>query len=435
MAAPICTSLLLALLTACGFPRPADVDDNLPGDASAPGLTVHVSPTGDDINDGLTQPVRTIKRAIGIAAASGERATIALAAGQYGATTGELFPSTVPLDVTIAGPAGGGAILVGSKVETGLVLDTGKLQNLEFEDFAVAITARGTGELANVRVRTSGIALREETTAKLTVSNLDIMGAAGACAKGIELNGNAELTATDLVTRALGTTVLARDQGAANLSRATVSGDSSCMSAVFDIKSNRSLTLSESLVDGGYFGITLLATGMPTHAMLTNVVIRNTKASAMTGRNAVVQMIGGELSYGKNSGLDISSGNWTLTAVAIKQNSLGIYTQNSTLIMRGCMVTGNRGGVDLGFSSSADFGTIADPGNNIFQNFSGIELYIEATGAATGSVDAVGNTWKPAVQGANDQGKYSVGTVIPGPVGGGPNDNFVIANQGWSLRL
>src|SRR5207248_1008571 len=126
---------MLALVTACGFPRPADVPGELDDASGHPGTTIHVSGTGDDTNDGLTLPVKTLKRALGIAAASTETATIAIAAGRYTVATGELIPSTVPHNVTVVGPAGGGAILVGTKAEPGLILDDGKLQNLEFEDF------------------------------------------------------------------------------------------------------------------------------------------------------------------------------------------------------------------------------------------------------------------------------------------------------------
>src|SRR5215470_9701040 len=90
----------ITLLVACNFPKPADVageagpsDASLPGEAAPdsalvdgtpidaapdaapdapdpPGTVLHVSPTGDDANDGLTMPVKTLKHAIGLAAAN-----------------------------------------------------------------------------------------------------------------------------------------------------------------------------------------------------------------------------------------------------------------------------------------------------------------------------------------------------------------------------
>src|SRR4051812_15918138 len=117
-------SLLLTLVTACGFPRPADIGDDALGDASDPGITIHVSPTGDDANDGMIQPVRTLKRAIAIAGTNSQITTISLAAGRYASSTGEEFPYMVPVNVTIVGPSTGGAILVGTKTEGALTLDT-----------------------------------------------------------------------------------------------------------------------------------------------------------------------------------------------------------------------------------------------------------------------------------------------------------------------
>jgi hypothetical protein len=133
-----------------------------------PGVTIHVSTTGDDANDGLAHPVKTLKHAIGLAAADSQIANIVLASGRYAADNGETFPYTVPASVAIVGPAGGGAILGGTKAEPGLMVDTGRLQDLELEDFAVAVVATGTASLTGVRIRTSAVALRGETTAKLT---------------------------------------------------------------------------------------------------------------------------------------------------------------------------------------------------------------------------------------------------------------------------
>lgn len=147
--------LLLLLFTACGFPRPPDVGDDGPGDSPAPGITVHVSPSGDDANDGLTQPVKTLKRAIAIAGTNTTITMIALDAGSYRAAMGETFPYTVPANVTIAGPATGGAVLVGSTVEDGLKIDTGGLQDLEMDNFTVAVTVTGRVELAGIHVKNS----------------------------------------------------------------------------------------------------------------------------------------------------------------------------------------------------------------------------------------------------------------------------------------
>lgn len=83
-------SIALVLLgaSACGFPRPADVSGDaavdVPGgtDGSAgPIVAIHVSPSGDDSNDGLVSPVKTLKHAIGLAADNTQISQIILATG------------------------------------------------------------------------------------------------------------------------------------------------------------------------------------------------------------------------------------------------------------------------------------------------------------------------------------------------------------------
>jgi hypothetical protein len=96
-----------------------------------PGVTIHVSTTGDDTSDGLTHPVKTLKHAIGLAAADSQIKNIALTPGRYSTENGETFPYGVPANLAIVGPAGGGAILVGTKIEPGLMIDVVNLQDLE----------------------------------------------------------------------------------------------------------------------------------------------------------------------------------------------------------------------------------------------------------------------------------------------------------------
>lgn len=63
-----------AAQTARGNAGGSDIPDALGDTGGAvtlpvPGTTIHVSPTGDDANDGLLTPVKTLKHAIGLAAA------------------------------------------------------------------------------------------------------------------------------------------------------------------------------------------------------------------------------------------------------------------------------------------------------------------------------------------------------------------------------
>jgi hypothetical protein len=440
IASAVSIALLLLTTASCGFPRPPDLVDDAPGGSDgpvAPIVAIHVSPSGDDSNDGFTSPVRTLKHAIGLAAANTRISEIVLATGTYSMSSGETFPYTVPPNVTIVGPAGGGALLSGSKVGPGMTVDIGGLQDLDFQDFTTAIAATGTASLKNIRVVNSAIAVQAETAASVSINNLDITGAAATCATGIVLNGNAVLTSSALATRALGTSLLANDHSTATLSKVTVTSDSSCTKiiSVFYINSSGDFSLSDSVIDGGSRGIEINSpyANVPTQATLENVLVRNVDVDALAVANATVQVTGGELSHMRQTSLEVVGGSCSLTNVSILSSGAAFYVQDATLRMRGCMISNNTAGGDLGVRSTGDLGTTSDPGNNIFSN-AGIGLLIEG-GNGTQLMHAVGNTWKP-VQGADSNGKYVMGTVVPGPIPCDSNSgNFCIQVSDESLEL
>jgi len=447
-------SILVILVAACNFPRPPDLpEDAAPrGDASSrdaapgvdappdapdpPGSVIRVAPTGDDANDGMTQPVKTLKHAIGLAAANGQITKIVLASGRYATAGGETFPYTVPANVVIIGPAGGGAILAGSQAEPGMTVGAGTLQDLELEDFTVAITATGLASVKNIHIRTSTIALRGETTAKLTLSNIDIAGESAACPTGIELNGNADMVVTGLSTRGLGSHVLVKDQSSATITGATATGVVTCQVVMFSIASSTLFAMRDSLIDTGYVGMSIraAATAAPTQATLTNVTIRNMDGGALGGGNAVVQVTGGALSSGpRGTSFSIIGGVWSLSNVALQNSQSAIYVQQATLTMRDCMISDNSIGIDLSVGAVVDFGTASSPGGNVIKN-SLMGLVVEGAIGRSGIVDAVGNTWKP-LQGAGTDGKYAAHTVFHGPVAEVSGNNFELQGSDETLNL
>jgi hypothetical protein len=462
-------SLVLALASACNFPRPADVggetgpgDANAPADASTsvdapavdapsvdappidapdpPGTVLHVSPSGDDANDGLTMPVKTLKHAIGLAAANQEIRSIVLASGRYSNASGETFPYTVPPNVTVIGPAGGGATLAGTKADPGMSVNSSGLQDVDLEDFTTAITATGMGSLKNVRVLTSSIAVQAETAAKLNASNLEIAGAVGACAKGIVLNGSAQFTVTTLTTRNLGTSLDAKDQSVSSIGNANITGDKTCSQSLglLSVISNASFALTDSLLDGGAnSGILLNPRASLFQATISNTIVRNMRldglgGGAPVGSSMSFQMTGGELSNNGNVAAELGDGTWTFINVAMRQNvGLAVYLQNATLIMRGCTITGNGSGVDVFDNSVADLGTVGSPGNNVLQGNTGVGLSLDGSAGAT-LINAVGNTWNPRKQDADDNGRYITPATISVPVPFVSGNNFTISGS-WSL--
>lgn len=441
MTSEVRAALLLLLFTACGFPRPADVGDDGGTGSPGPGITIRASPSGDDANDGLTQPVKTLKHAIGLAAANTEITRIVLASGNYSMANGETFPYTVPPNVTIVGPAGGGAVLVGSGTGPGMTVDTGGLQDLDLEDFTTAIIATGTANLKNIRVLSSTLAVQAEATAKLTVNNLDITGAAGACASGIVLIGGAELTAVTLAARNLASVVDAKNQNNISVAKANITGDLNCarIGNLIQLTSVKTFNLSDGLLDGGN-GIVIDSESASSQAMtimISNTIIRNMKDSALGGRlpaggSATFHMVGGELSNTASSASQLLTGIWTFTNVAIHHNKdFAIYLQDGSLSMRGCTISDNGGGIDIFDNATADLGTVADPGNNVFLANTAVGLSVDGNFGAT-QVDAGGNTWRPNVQGTDAAGRYATPATVSGPIAVVSGNNFSIGT-GWSL--
>jgi hypothetical protein len=426
-------ALLLVVAAACGYPRPADVgDDGGPGDAPDPGATIRVSPSGLDANDGIAAPVKTLKHAIGLAIADARITRIVLASGTYSAATGEAFPYIVPFNITIAGPMGGGAILVGSDMLPGLTVEMGVLQDLDLQGFTTAITVTRTASLKNIRMVTSKIAVQAQTDARLTVNGLDVTGV-GSCPTGMVLLGAAALTASNVTTRGLGTSLVAGDHSTVVLKGANATGISSCFVPMFKFTTSGTVDMSDSLLDGGVDGISIDSSdsNVPTQATLTGIIVRNTKSSAMGGKNAMIHLVGGKFSHAEQSGINIVGGIWSLTGVTIENSGPAIYSQDARFAMRDCMIVDNLGGVNLGFRAIGDLGTISSLGNNVFKNIT-VGLTVEGDNGPS-PLQAVGNTWK-ASQGADQNGRYGIGTVMAASTACASSDNICI-QSGVSVQL
>lgn len=414
--------------------------DAIPADAyRPPGNTLQVSSTGDDVNDGVIQPVRTLKRAVAIATTYPEITSITLAAARYSASTGEAFPYSIPRGVTVTGPVDGGAILVGDKTGSGLIVELGKLQNLEFENFATAIVARGVSELDNVRIRISAVAVRAEAAARLSATKLDVTGALGACATGIELVGGTALNATGVTSLALGQSLRVRDHGAATLAHADVIADSACLLPAIDVRSDTTFTLSDSTINGGAPGVDLSGSTAPLRASLTNLTVHDAGTSAVRGGNATVEIKSSALSRSP-VGVLTFGGTWQLTGVLIVDNTVegvavspGTANQPVSLTMRGCTVRGSNFGVAISDFSTTDLGTTASPGNNVFQDNARAGIAVLGQSGAT-QVDAVGNTWQPKRQGSDAAGHFEP-MIVFGPIDSFFGNNFQIASPQWSVKL
>jgi hypothetical protein len=419
--------IVLACVAACGFPRPADVLDNVPTDAD-PAMTIHVAPNGDDANDGFVLPVKTVKHALGLATVNLAIGRVELAPGRYSTAQGETFPYTVPPNLTVAGPAGGGAILVGSGTEVALTVESATLQDLEFESFALVLAVTGKTHLTRLRVRLSSVAVRGDMAANIVAQDLDLSGVKGACGTAIELNSSTSLLLERLTTQFYAISTKVSDQAELSMSKANIAGDSTCTlgagTAAFSVASSGPFTLTDSIIDGGNIGV--YVSGRPgVHTRISGTTIRNVVrvAANVTGD---LDVNGGLLSSNPIA-LNAGGGVVALHDVAFVRG--GIQLGDGMITLRSCSITssasdGTTGSAAYVFGQHAsyDFGTVASPGNNTFQLNSAAGVEIEF---GVSHVDAVGNTWRPGVQGADAAGHYS--SQLVGPVGPmGASSNFIV---------
>jgi hypothetical protein len=398
---------------------------------------IQVSPYGDDANDGHDMPVKTLRRGIEIATANSQIRTIVIAAGRYDKASGERFPYNVPADVTLSGPAGGGAILAGAGTEIGLLIDDGELRDLKLEAFSTAVVSRGVTRLANLQVRASRVAVRGAVASRLAVTTLDIVGVAGTpdvCSKGIELTEDASFTASEITVRAVDVAFQIEDRTTASISKARIAGvidNNPCSKSLFYVRTTGTFTLDESVVENASSGIIFEKAAPPTTATLSGTFIRNMKNSGIVGRTVTLTMTNSELSSNGQHGLEATGGTWTLDRVTLRLNKgSGAHLQGSVaspvrLVMRGCTILGNRDGVNLYDATNADLGTVASPGNNTFLGNADPGLLIRNC-QATPLIHAVGNTWRSYVQGSNNVGRYSVVASVLGPVTQSAGNNFAI---------
>jgi hypothetical protein len=420
------------LFTACGFPRPPDVGDDAPGDSGTaidPAMIIHVSPSGDDANDGHMQPVKTLKQAIKLRAVETKVTQIALAAGAYSMLSGEAYPYILPANVNIVGPGNGGAILLGTKSEVGISIADGGLQDVVLQDFTTAIIATGMTYFKNIKVLNSAIAVQAKETANATINNMDIIGVAGSCTQGIVLTEAAQATIDTLTARNLGVFLDSKDQSSVDMTGADLGGDVSCLLDMMQAESAGRFIVRDSVLDGGPGGIALNPKSAAFQATVSNTIIRNMKSGGIdggfSGPPASVQWIGGEISNTGGSGIQIDVSTWTFTNVKIQDNKdIAIYQQGGILIMRGCTVTGNGIGVDAYSAAHTDLGTSASPGNNVIRGNKSIGLFAETAFP----VAAVGNTWNADVQEADVTGKYGTVKTLNQPVAAADGNNFAIAN-------
>lgn len=397
---------------------------------------IDVAVTGDDSADGDTAPVKTLKHALELANADNARKTINLGAGTYDAANGESFPYTLPVGVKIVGEAG--TILAGTTAQTGLIVDSGTLQNLEFHDFMTAVHITGTATLTTTTVATSRVGVLADGAANLTVTGLAVTGSDACTGVGLHALGTSQVTVNALVA-ANTLSIVEGDQAVVSIANGNITGNANC--TLIDV-AGKSLTLTDTQLSGPSgqqpptgpaVAIHLGGASNGLDVTLSNTTIAgvtliDANKGAITGSARAFHMTNGAIRNNAGLGAVFMGGSYTFTGVELMANSgrTAIYVGNdaepAALAMRNCSITNNGSGVQVAKGARGDFGTILQPGNNTFQSNQGVGLLIDDDSSA---VTAVGNIWRPNVQGADGDGKYSM-QLVTGLVPKVDGNNFAV---------
>lgn len=435
-----CAIASVGLVVGCTVANPKYCPDKKCPDAGAqpvdgsmpdPKTTIRVSLGGNDAADGLSSPVKTLKRAISIATSNGAIKTIRLETGKYSAANGETYPYTVPAGITILGDPG--TVLAGTNNEIGFVVETGSLTNLEFNDFTTAIHTKGTATLDSVVVRTSKVGVLADGSAKVTAKGLTFTGDAKCTTVGVLAAGTAQVI-VETFSSADVLSVDHRDQAVVSISKGTITSKGSGCDPLVKA-SGKSLTLGDTVISGGSNGIYQYGSNGILEITLLNTIIADSEGYAIRGDGHVLRMTGGEI---RTTGVTLTGGTSSFTNVGIKGSPVHAVLVNpgpepARTTLRGCTILRNTLGVMV-FTGAIDFGTAADPGNNTFRENPYFNLVVGGIDSSEIlSVTAVGNSWNAGRQGANSEGKYGP-QLIQGPVTRVDGNNFAILN-GSSIQL
>jgi hypothetical protein len=399
-------------------------------------IYVDSSTGSDDAAGTLAAPVKTIKRALELFEA-GRR--VVLMAGSYSAASGEEWGYVLPAGAVVHGNTEG-VELIGTPDETAFEAAGATLEFVSLEGFLVAVHAQeGVNELRHVTFTDNATALWLEGTAEANLTSF--------CAFQGEGTG-ASLSDTASLTMITGTLVDVSCQS-------FIFADASSSAALTDIDAHflagglvniggtASFTLTDSMVefeDGNYF----ISSGGDAHVVLAGSTLYNddTNSTTISVRSASVlditdsTLVGtvgsssdgislddtpavsltnvmiADLEYGVRA----SGGSLTVSDSTFQSNYWHILIHDNTdATVRASIFSGGNYAVYHEGTVSPKLGSVATPGGN---DFSGAAKCLYVSSGVTGSMTAVGNTWKPNLQGADAAGHFDSEDTFFGPAAG-----------------
>lgn len=314
-----------------------------------PSLNVFVDPVNgfDDAPGTQAKPWKTLKRALSSAIAG---QTIGLLPGTYSAASGETFDYQVPDGVGIRANSDGVVLQAGNTDQSALTfLGSGSARSLSFKGFSSRnILTKGI-EASVVLLRD----LRMEVTDKMAAS-------------AIEQGRSGELHVENCVfVGPYGTAILVMGSPLeAKLPKLYVEGGSITGAGV------------------GIFGTNAFLT-------ITGLVIKKPARIGLAINDGVTVLVYGVNFEAIDYAIALSEGgNFLTVRNSVLQSGVAVIRVDSDFL-----------GVDLGTSNS-------DPGRNIIlQGQTGLVAFNQLLTVAR-TIYAVGNVWKPGVQGADASGLY-----------------------------
>lgn len=345
----------------------ARVNVNVTLESGVESSILHVSPTGDDHDEGsVDEPLETIGEAIERAKANSDIKRIVLASGTYE----EAFNHELSQKIEIVGPAEGepAAILKGA----------GSLFTVKGQDASLT--------LLRVRVESEGVALHVYDQGSLSATSVECE--AKGCIHGVEDDDEQ------------------RPSGTVEVSKSKFSGLPTPSSGIS--LQNGSLTIRESTVEGFSTGIGLMGVsvfmrettvqenkdvGLSSVYESSNgtviedsVFAKNKKGLYLySGGNATVS----KTSFNANSerGIEVvQSTGLSLDNVTVQNGGVGIHVANAgtnrVVRLRNTKVTAHSShGIHVvGKDSKVDLGTDTEPGNNVITHIRAIGFPISAWG-------------------------------------------------------
>lgn len=437
-----------------------------------PAMDLYVdSKMGNDEAPGtLEMPLKTIEHALDLIA---KGHTIHLFPGVYDAQSGDSFGYEVPEDVHILGGGDQNSVTLsgGSADGNGPALvfkGGGELANVYMKGFATGLHA-SAGPLhlgdVSIDIAPDGTGISLDGTVVVTMDGGELLNGR----TGVELHTAATIIMKGTTISNMGPNcsggvagIYASDSAKITLDNTTISGvlgpaiDLTSASTA-DLVNGAHVTTSGSIGCGNSEAISVSGSATLT---LTNATLDDNEGPAILAYSPVQMNITNSYLIGNGSGIHVSNGaQLFLTASDVSQNlgqgvsgggvmqivgttfqsngsdAIAVY-QGGQLFLRGSQLLQNYGAIDLntdGSQESADLGKSGDPGNNTFQS-TNLNIYL-AWQIAGSLVYAVGNTWTPGDQFANNEG-MAIQPQLCGPAGNaGSVKNIRIINQGPCVKL